>query len=76
MSSRIPVNRSTIEAVTMLAYKLGKEELCLELLNLLKTNFSKGEAYEMEYKPMPQKGKHLKLLGAGEVPGPDVGQLS
>lgn len=75
MVKRYMVGIEEVQVLTMLAYKLGKDELCNELLGLMRSHFAKGQKYEVEHRPSNEKGNHLKLLGAGEVPGPDVGLL-
>ncbi|MBX2994862.1 MAG: hypothetical protein KF681_08570 [Bdellovibrionaceae bacterium] len=76
MGQRKVISKESVEALTMLAYKLAKDELCNELLGLMRSHFAKGQKYEVEHRESKDKARPLRLLGAGEVPGPGTGELS
>lgn len=75
MGQRKVISKESVEALTMLAYKLAKDELCNELLGLMRSHFAKGQKYEVEHRPLKEKSKHLTLLGHGVPEEPSAGEL-
>lgn len=72
---KIVVTKEMAEGVALLAFKLGRDKLCLEMLELLKEAFSGERSYVLEQQVEAKKAPKLRLLQSGEIEGANEGEL-